>query len=333
MGPIVMKRSTQWVLVAIVVIVALNAAIIAGRFRRPQAVVPLAPGNSAPAVSRDGDSIHRERSRKEIEQVSTESLDELMAGLAKKDVYFYPGTGRGERRGQRHFELVLANRRYDRVRRMLSELPREKRFKICQTMLDDSLGRHRSAILRIINSYEDPEAEKNDVSLISTLLGTCSATLLLAEFDERSAMVNALKRIDSLSAEIESRISESKNLPAGPISMIRSWLGPDSSYRLSVCACALKLNGLSAEFQDGGDLAWLAPNLEFREVALTQWDAEPGTFDLTHRLEGVPTDTSKDVRRYDVLDWNTMEASQPEKQKELTERFFKWVLSKVPGHG
>jgi hypothetical protein len=316
------------VIALFLIAVAVNvAAVVWYRSARKLPFVPEAT-QAAPQQQQDiTDFIqtHRERTRALIQELRSESTNEMVEKLSDDSHVRYPGILTGLDDAQLCWQHVLSNRRAIRLLSIYREIDPEARVRQVAQAFDQTFKTHQDAIERVIASYENPANPKNNQSLTGSRIGVCCGLFLTAECD-RKQLTERIARTRQWAEAVRQQLKLKPQLPEMAHFVIARFLEPDNAFYVSLIMHITPKDQQEATLKDHGldQMGILMP------IELTAWDAEPGTFDLVRQRQLHPGNPGDLTEQFQNFAWNGLYHLNLKAQSKAVESLLSGVAPKDP---
>lgn len=312
-----MRRGKIEIAVGLALLVCVNVALIA--MYRSSRKEPLKP--QAPDVAHHVEDFvaeHRERQRAIIQSIKSESIEQLVESLADDSHVRYPGILTGLDDAQLCWPYVLSNRRAIRLLAVSRDQDAAARAALIRKAYDFTFETHKQAIERVIASYKDPSNPKNSQSLTGSRIGVCCTLFLTADCEGREATARRVDQVREFARDIRQELADSKDLPEMVHFVIGRFLEPDSAFYVSLIMHLTPEEQRAAVLAESG----LDQMGSLTTVDLSEWDAEPGTYDLIRQRQLHTSDLGT-TDRYAVFAWNGTFHSNIEAQVKVVDSLLK----------
>jgi hypothetical protein len=266
------------------------------------------------------DNIHEQRTMALLAAMRGESMAQSIQRLRDEKDYAYPGAYSIKKSAQMETEQVLSNRRFLKVRTELQAMPRERAMALCRNMFDEALSVQRQTLDAIIASYEDPSAPKNEVSMLGTKLGMCSAILLASEYIGASQVAAQIEQARSTVERTLAHIREDpERYPDALPLAIERMAGLQRQFELNAL---LRSATYDASISDTSLDAFTRglEDVEAKSVEIVAWDAQVTSYDFVHVHQGKPIDTSRGSEHWPLYDWSSGAVSDAKRQQAVLDR-------------
>lgn len=310
-------QTARWKLPAMVVLFAALAILplVLVELRRNK-TEDLPPSPRLIDPRQGGSPDHRERASAMIRAIAREDLAELLENLRSEDYLLYPGIPNERAFAQTNFEELIANRRFIRVLDLLESMPRPEAVRTVRQFAEGSIPRQVETFERIWRSYEDPDAPKNKVSMRGNQLAMCAALYLLGTYESTKSVLDQLTKIRESAKTLREDLKRRESLPEGLKHVMARFVEPDNAFVVSVLLDATQRDKSLMETQKN-EIKSKAIGIFSVELDVTGWNADPGTYDFVYRFQGVPLDTSKGTRRFNVYQWTDELDNDRAKQSDV----------------
>ncbi|QDU37472.1 hypothetical protein Mal4_17860 [Maioricimonas rarisocia] len=251
-----------------------------------------------------------------IADVASEPVPMLIQNLIDTSAWFSPAGLSGQEMAQRCWHVVLGNRRCSRLSEELAAMPPHERDTLLEEAFRTTFGMHQDTFDRALTSYETPGAPKNEQSALATQLGVCCSLFLIAEHRELDELLDRIDAVQRFGEEVRNRIKSSEAIPPAVQFVANAHVEPDNAFYISVV-----LDAVPAQQRDqliaAADLNGVGT---LKEIELTTWNAEPGTFDSVHAWQGLPVDRTGGTETKTAFEWDGERLMDHERQQDVVQQ-------------
>jgi hypothetical protein len=303
-----MKKRVQ--VGAVIALALLNVLVvwIVVEFRdRPGKRLPVADLSAELVRKREvNTAFHREKAKAATAVIAEETVDELVEKLVDDEQASYPGINLSHGRPQACWEWSLMSRRVWRLLAECKDLEPVERAKIVDRAFDHALSLHKTAFEVVRQSYLDPQAPKNEQSMLATKLGICRSLFLAAKCQSRSDLFKKIDAVRTYARE-EIDLFETTDFPIKE-EFIRNSVKntgredgePDNAFYVNIGLYVCPHEEREALIEAAG----LKRLLRTRMIQLTAWNAEPGSYDFAQLHRGESYKPSDVVESIEMFEWN-----------------------------
>ena len=181
----------------------------------------------------------------------------------------------------------------------LVNLPTQQRDEKCRALFDAVFVKHRQAFRTTMRHLENPSSPENTQSTFATQHGLCLALFATARYGQSATLNYELAELNALRHEIDGHIASHRQLYPDLLALVFDrFCAPDRQALLNVFI-EYATTSKNPDLQKFLEECDCVP----RELTICAWNAQTTSFDLPHRLEGVPIDVTKGVTTHTVYEW------------------------------
>jgi hypothetical protein len=145
--------------------------------------------------------------KKFVEKLKEETLEESIENLNDPESFnFFPTTNKLLQ--QTDTEKILSSRRVTKIRNALARMPKEEASSTCKEIFKKTFSVTKNTISKILASYLNPGASKNETSMIGNKLGLGSAFFLSNSFCTREEILNQIDMVQEYQNNLTLEIFE-----------------------------------------------------------------------------------------------------------------------------
>jgi hypothetical protein len=146
----------------------------------------------------------------------------------------------------------------------------------------------------------------------------------MAKYGTTSALRSEFSRLDSFQDEIERRLARPRvSYSDSLVLAVRRYCVPDNRFQLNaLCVHVAK----ASDSRLSESVKHVCADLPKSELPIVRWDAHTTWFDIPHRWEGIPMDTSNGVTTYKFYGWPSRIYLDSGAQRLLIQKVRKSVL-------
>jgi hypothetical protein len=246
-----------------------------------------------------------------------ETFDQSLDRLLDDQPYFYPSYFSARLVDQLDLEVMLSCRPCIKIFYEIKSLPPAQRDAKCAAVFDFIFPIHAKMIRESLRGLDEPDAFPLKYSLKATRLGVGAAMFATAEYGTTETLLRQFKNLKDLTKEADAKIAARGDQPVAgpPIFWYKGNDAPDHRMQFNILALRMERAG-----SDAAKAVWKKKfsHLPMKgPLPIVHWDAHTTTFDVPHRMEGIPLDESKGLVHYTFRDFPSPQADDWEWCRQL----------------